>query len=500
MKRIFQFLSAAALLSVAVSSCWKIDEGDTVDLAPIEFKVASDTINADLGVELKYEGLTVKSDREVSYEWSYGQPADGKTVADHIFKTGTIENVSTSPTIDYTFTKLGTFILRPRADNGESIQYKYFTLNVNSGYDEGVTILSNGESGDGHLTFIKTLTSEEATAGKQEVFPDVFSSINPGQTLRNGKELFMSNATVKKVDYSGLLIATDDENGTMWHMEAKTFQLFKKSSMLSAGSRFKAFGGELASTSGFAAFILGENSHIYRYDMMMGDYTDMTDIKPMTRIFGGLSRTSATSESVRATIYYTDDTLCLRRNASAGAVYYSEKGYSVVNMATMRTAKKNGLYVLFRKKENPDEYLIRNTDGVGGSGTFKNWGTSVNFTTSDLKMDEDSKFVNTKHSADVYYTFQNAIYRWSLISAPATKPTITLPAGEQIRDIATNFKGRGKGDDGEDLLYVVTYNPSRAGDKKGSLYVYSFSDDSLVRSYEGICDDPVSVLYKYRVN
>ena len=81
MKRIFQFLSAAALLSVAVSSCWKIDEGDTVDLAPIEFKVASDTINADLGVELKYEGLTVKSDREVSYEWSYGQPADGKTVA-----------------------------------------------------------------------------------------------------------------------------------------------------------------------------------------------------------------------------------------------------------------------------------------------------------------------------------------------------------------------------------------------------------------------------------
>ena len=226
MKRIFQFLSAAALLSVAVSSCWKIDEGDTVDLAPIEFKVASDTINADLGVELKYEGLTVKSDREVSYEWSYGQPADGKTVADHIFKTGTIENVSTSPTIDYTFTKLGTFILRLRADNGESIQYKYFTLNVNSGYDEGVTILSNGESGDGHLTFIKTLTSEEATAGKQEVFPDVFSSINPGQTLRNGKELFMSNATVKKVDYSGLLIATDDENGTMWHMEAKTFLLF----------------------------------------------------------------------------------------------------------------------------------------------------------------------------------------------------------------------------------------------------------------------------------
>ena len=95
-------------------------------------------------------------------------------------------------------------------------------------------------------------------------------------------------------------------------------------------------------------------------------------------------------------------------------------------------------------KDNPENYMIRCTDGVGGTGTFKKWGASVDFTTSDLKMDENSKFVNTKHSADVYYTFGNAIYRWSLISAPATKPTITLPAGEQIRDIATNFKGRGK--------------------------------------------------------
>lgn len=138
----------------------------------------------------------------------------------------------------------------------------------------------------------------------------------------------------------------------MWHMEAKTFQLFQKASMVAAGANFKAFGGELATTSGFASFMIGDNSHIYRYDMLLGNYTDMTDIKPMTRIFGGLSRTSATSESVRATIYYTDDTLCLRRNASAGAVYYSEKGYSVVNMATMRTAKKMD-FMFFLEKGEP---------------------------------------------------------------------------------------------------------------------------------------------------
>ena len=500
MRNLKYSILSLAILSFVFPSCWKIDEGGSLELGPIEVVSASDTINANLGVELKYEGLNVKSSLDVKYEWTYGQPADGKTIADHIFKPGTVEKFSTSPTIDYTFPKIGTFLLRLRLDNGESVSYKYFTLNVNSGYDEGVVILNNDDAGNGSLTFVKTLTSEESAAGEREVFPDVFSTINPGQTLKNGRALFMSNATVKKVDYSGILIATNDENSTMWHMETKTFQLFKKAGMAGVGTSFKSFGGELASTTGFAAFLLGNNSHIYRYDMLLGNYTDMIDIKPMTRIFGGLSRTMTTSESVRTTIYYTDDTLCIRRSASAGVVYYTEKGYSVVNMATMRTAKNNGLYILFRSKTNPEEYMIRCTDGVGGTGTFKKWGASVDFTASVLKMDENSKFVNTKHSADVYYTFENAIYRWSLISAPVAKPAITLPEGERIRDIATNFKGRGKGDDGEDLLYVVTYNPDRSGEKKGSLYVYSFADDSLVKSYEGICDDPVSVLYKYRAN
>lgn len=500
MRNLKYCILSLAILSFVFPSCWKIDEGGSLELKPIEVVSASDTINANLGVELKYEGLNVKSSLDVKYEWTYGQPADGKTIADHIFKPGTVEKFSTSPTIDYTFKKIGTFLLRLRLDNGESVSYKYFTLNVNSGYDEGVVILNNDDAGNGSLTFVKTLTSEESAAGEREVFPDVFSTINPGQTLKNGRALFMSNATVKKVDYSGILIATNDENSTMWHMETKTFQLFKKAGMAGVGTSFKSFGGELASTTGFAAFLLGNNSHIYRYDMLLGNYTDMIDIKPMTRIFGGLSRTMPTSESVRTTIYYTEDTLCIRRSASAGVVYYTEKGYSVVNMATMRTSRNNGLYILFRSKTNSEEYMIRCTDGVGGIGTFKKWEASVDFTASVLKMDENSKFVNTKHSADVYYTFENAIYRWSLISAPVAKPAITLPEGERIRDIATNFKGRGKGDDGEDLLYVVTYNPDRSGEKKGSLYVYSFADDSLVKSYEGICDDPVSVLYKYRVN
>ncbi len=66
MKRIFLLLSILTPLLFASSSCWKIDEGSSVVLKPIEISAASDTINADLGIELKYGGLSVKSDLQMS--------------------------------------------------------------------------------------------------------------------------------------------------------------------------------------------------------------------------------------------------------------------------------------------------------------------------------------------------------------------------------------------------------------------------------------------------
>ena len=76
---------------------------------------------------------------------------------------------------------------------------------------------------------------------------------------------------------------------------------------------------------------------------------------------------------------------------------------------------------------------------------------------------------------------------------------LNVPEKEVISCIATNFMGKAADSAGEDLLYVATYNDSRSGEKKGSLYVYRFSDNTLVKSYEGICNRPVAVLYKYRL-
>ena len=178
-------------------------------------------------------------------------------------------------------------------------------------------------------------------------------------------------------------------------------------------------------------------------------------------------------------------------------VSYDADGYKVINIASKRTGSvSTAAYILEQSISAPTEYRILTTGAKRLSAPKE----LVKFTADKLCMDSDSKFVETLNASDVYYTYDNAIYRWSLTGKPGTSPAIKLPDGEQVKDIATNFKGKEKVTEGEDLLYVVTYNPSRTGEKKGSLYIYRFSDETLVKSYEGIFYNPVSVVYKYRLS
>ena len=108
--------------------------------------------------------------------------------------------------------------------------------------------------------------------------------------------------------------------------------------------------------------------------------------------------------------------------------------------------------------------------------------------------------VNSKNSQDVYYTFDNAVYRWGLTTAPASSPVIRLPEGEEICDMTTNYTYNPDDTESETLLYIATYNPSRASEKKGSVYVYDIATQTLQKSYEGICDRPVRLMYKYRIS
>lgn len=503
------YISALAgiLTAFMLQGCYKVSPHGYKELAPITINTTSDTINVNLGAELVYNGLDIVSSKETTFQWAYGQVKTGTVPEQHQFEK--MEVISTSRTINYTFSKVGSFLLRLRVDNGESIEFKYFTLNVNSGYDEGVAILSNDGDGNGSLTFVKTLTAEESAKGEQQVFTNIFSV--EGKTLKNGTSLYISDNTYNKITYSGFLIGTNDEDGTIYHMDCKTFELYMTAKMKEFGSYCEEFGGEYAEDkASFGCFFKSADGRLFRYDMNGGFISEITDAPfKIDRIFDGTTKAaSTTAKSTRYPLFYNSSTIGIRKSASAGIRTNSEEGWEIVNAGAQRVSSNAYIHVLFRSKSDPTSYKTK-----VASSSLSAWATKTEeingesvkmdveypFTTASLKMDSHSKILGNRVSSDVYYTYDNAIYRWSLTSAPGNNPAIKLPAGEQIRDIATNFKGR-KASDGEDRLYVATYNPSRSGDHKGSLYVYRYSDDTLVASYEGICDDPSSVIYKYRIN
>ena len=490
-----RYISALSGIAILVSSCFGIDDENYPELAPLEITTVSDTINVMQGIELKYTGLSVESDLETKYEWVYGAPATGTLVSDHKFKSSV--TISTSKTIDYTFNTIGTFILRLRADNGETVKYHYFTLNVNSGFDEGLVVLNNDTEGNGKLSFIKTLTEEESAAGEQEVFDDIFGPSFPEYTLKNGTALKMTNNIVKKVQTAGLLVATNDGRGTIYEIEPQTFEMYNVARMDEFGTYCKEFGGENTNTSFLISYFLGADGRAFSFDYQVGYISNQNDVIPedMHRCVTLTNRSTATAATTLSGFFFNADGIYMKENTTN--VRYDANGYKVINIASKRTGSvSSAAYILEQSLSEPTEYRILTTGAKRLSAPKE----LAKFTADKLYMDSDSKFVETLNASDVYYTYDNAVYRWSLTGKPSTSPAIRLPEGEQIKDIATNFKGKEKGTEGEDLLYVVTYNPDRAGEKKGSLYIYRFSDETLVKSYEGIFYEPAGIVYKYRLS
>lgn len=489
-----QIIYRMAILGMAfcTTACFDAEDENFRTLEPISFNEVSATIDVSLGEELVYDKLQVESELPVTYEWAYGKP---KASSKDEYAMESIEVISDKADIRHTFNRVGTYLLRLKVDNGESIVYKYFTLNVNSGLDEGILILSNDAEGNGALTFIKKRTEDEIAANEQEIYPDIFASINPDNPLKKGTAMYISDYTSKEIQYTSVLVATADENGTIYKLNPKTLELYAVNRLGETyGASCVEFAGEAASSAAYYVLMRGDNGHTYRYDLfadITGERPDATAAGLVTHATTLVYRTSATAKPSRKPLLYNATTLF--QPGSGKVTSRSLAGYDIVNLCS--ASLKNLTYVLFRSQTDPKSYCIKSTTGT--LAAFKDVTT---FTADAVNMDENSIMVNSKNSSDVYYSYDNKIYRWSLTSAPPATSKLPLPDGEIIRSMATNFMGTFGDDTQETLLYVATYNPERKGEKKGSLYIFRFSDDTLVKQYEGICDDPVQVMYKYRIS
>ena len=491
MKRILTLLAAA----IAITSCFGLEEDGFKTLEPIVFSDVPATIDVSLGETLVYDALTVTSSLPVDYQWAYGKKKDsGKSEYD----MESMEVISTDPQIRYTFQKLGTYVLRLRADNGESIEYKYFTLNVNSGLDEGLLVLSNSDDGSSSLGFIKRRSASEEAEDAQEIWEDVFSTMNNGRKIDFGTSLFMSAFVSGGISYNHLLISTSDADGSIHDLDPKTMTLISTVSMMDGfGTWCCDFAGSQTSSGGAYTFLRGGNGHVYRLDLFSPFVTERTDCYSTAGSLESsrmlIYSTGSTGSLYTKGVFYNDRMLAQPGTTATTTVLRMPDGWRMVNFCPDRDANKT--YVLLQSLSDPTQYSIKST--TGSLQAFKD---VSEFSASSVTLDPGSKLCSSLNSNDVYFSHGNAIYRWGLVTRPSDIPAITLPEGEEICDIATNFMaGRTDGTE-ETLLYVATWNPSLPGEFKGSVYVYDIATDSLQKCYKGICRRPVKLLYKYRIS
>lgn len=488
MKRYFIF----AVIAFLAVSCYKINHGPVGALAPISFNEVSPVIDVAQGEVLVYTDLVVNSGKPVSYQWAYGRrKANAKTE----YEMETMEIISDKPEIGYCFRKLGSYVLRLRADNGESIAYKYFTLNVNSGLDEGMLVLCREDGVPGSsLAFIKKRTASEERDGAREVWEDVFAAINPEFELVNATSMFISAASFDGISYNHLVISTNDDTGHIFDLDPKTMAVVSGADMQPYGTFVKEFSGRQVARTGSYTFMLGGNGHVFRYDLFTPFVTERTDVissaGPMEKC-SGILYGSATSTYDRS-LFHTASVLCQPGTDGLTTRLDVPEGYDLVAVNTDRDANK--VYALLRGKSSPSHYSIQST-----SSALKPFTYVTEFDDEALNMDEDSRFCTSINSNDAYYSFDNKVYRWGYTNKPSAVPAVTLPEGEQIRDIAVNYMGESTDPERESLLYVATWNPSRNG-LKGSVYVYYISTGDLKKAYEGICARPLKLLYKYRIS
>ena len=328
------------------------------------------------------------------------------------------------------------------------------------------------------------------------MWEDIFKTINPEQSLTNATDVFMSYHDNKGVIYSQILVATNDGRGTIYKLEPKTFVLMAMNRMQDEqGTYCEGFTGHNSSGATYNYTLMrGANGHTYRYDLF-GDFIgERFDATAAGLVSGQYTMLYSTNNNYTSTnlksLLYNETTVFQPGNGKVTA--QTLDGYKIINLASDRDANKT--YVLMQSDADPTAYTIKYT--TGSLGAYKD---VKDFTAEKLNMDRNSIMVNAKNSADVYYSYDNKVWRWGLTAAPSESPvgTITIPDGEVISAMGTNFMGDFPDGTDESVLYVATYNE---GTGKGNLYVYDILTETLVKSYKDVCNGrPLKLLYKYRI-
>ena len=414
--------------------------------------------------------------------------------------------------------KLGTYNGRLIVSNSDGKAFFTFTLNVNSPYEYGITVLSKDAEGRPHIAFMQ----EPMKKGDKSEFykENCLETNNPGQ-------FFASNPS-DIIQTTGTMIVAcqgkddDPEDGaTIYFLNEKTFVMenlvesdyegFKPTRLLTPQGSYDGSAYPVLSADGKMYSLPTYNAVLQPSHNFLSTYAQV-----------GFARGNATNndiivwdKEVNGLVclyngygpYYCGSKYLLQRDSLQTDDYYIKNFSELEKILTLtyihKTSKQVGRSELLAIVKAPyslqkvviSTFFWRTVEGkVGAYDVMTNGKAFAKAArkSSYSVINESTPCIANATYETLLFADGNKVMKWFYFKDDYLEDAIELPNKVGSDDaIITSF------DISEDHMktYVAFYEPKQEG-KNGSVWVLDTNSGTVLEKYDNVCYQPVKVLYK----
>lgn len=417
---------------------------------------------------------------------------------------------------------LGSYPARLIVENEDGKAFYAFTINVNTIYEEGLTVLSQDADGKSMLSFM--LTPTEAGAQRHFYEGDCFSANNEDTP-------FASNA-IDMVQSSGSLILVCQGNSkwqqnhaadskytdvpTLYYLNEKTF-VAENILTVSEYADFCPTHIVLPSegASGVAYPILCKNGNVYEFSSTEGAVARPTKL-PYTYAQTCMVHDDGTGMSFELIFwdktvkglcevysgygpYYCGEEYHLSREACTGEKNFFNNQDIVKIIPISRTKEQkndNSQMIVLTKNAFATRRVIMSTTFWSHDYTlgvnYLDYTANANVGVGTNIIKEDTPCAANLTYRSLLFGDGNKVRRWYYSSTAIdlhTSPTLQTFGSSTaiVTDIVTSADHK--------TTYVAFYEPKQSG-LNGSIYVIDTDSGEILERHDNVCYKPVKMIYK----
>jgi len=495
------------VLCLALVGCFKDEttNGDLSRLTEIEIDAASiDSVYNILGNEtltITPKVSQLGTAKTLSYDWEVDQKV-----------------VSHESTLKYVADELGSFQCRLIVSNEDGKSFFPFVINVNTAYEEGLTILSQDAEGGSHLSFMLTPTDGSTPHFYDE---ECFSRNNPDIPFAHGAVDMVHTENSLYIMCKG----NETEAPAIYNLQHKTLKMknyinvtefsdFKPSLFLLPGKPYPGNHYPILCENG-KTYDFGSENVVGLPTKLKATYAQkvlMFDSRTSNYYYSVFWDNEAGALGMLYTGYgpfYASTTYNCSRDSVAKnpSVYNYFQGEEFVTMArtyvtrdkeasqdpeiVLITKRSVGPLVNLKRTVLNYNFWVRNDEEenvISVSSPIKVVGTVTPAQT--MPLDINTPMTASKTYNCLFYGSGNSVKRWNYISDMLTKATTLVSVGTSDAIITALLLS-----DDQQSLYVSFYEPSATG-KNGSVWVINTDNGDVLAKYENVCYKPIKMIYK----